>query len=101
MLLFSPIRRQAPSTRASISHATVLTPTGPNHCPNCPASVQAANTRSGSVSKVRVMRRMRSLVDLFATAPSLCRLGGRALDRRGALQERVEPVELLLPEAAI
>src|SRR5262249_43903344 len=90
----SPIRRQVPPTLGSTSHSTALIPTGPNHEPKCCGLVQASNTRSGSASKVRVMRRMRPLAD-SATALLLLGLG------RGALQERVQLVELRLPEAAV
>src|SRR6185503_8644708 len=100
VLLCSPTSPQAPPTRASIPQLTVFTPTGPNHWPNCSASVHAANTRSGVASKVRVMRRIR-LPKESATALPPGRLGrfGRLGSR--PLEEGVEPVELLLPELAI
>src|SRR5262249_1092358 len=94
----SPISRHTPPTLASRSHNTVFMPAGPNHWPNCSGSVQAANTRSGVASNVRVMRRMRPLADSAMTFPLLC---GLRLRRSSALQERIQSVERLLPEAAV
>src|SRR5688572_72315 len=90
-------RNQAPPGRTSISQATRVKPFGPHQRARCSGCVQALNTRVRGASKTRLMtssnagERAAALVVAAILVPRRLQLAQIAL----------QPIEALLPEAAI
>src|SRR5690242_18189691 len=102
------VRRKTPPGRRSTSQPWVLKPSGPHQRTMCSGRVQARNTSRGGAAKWRVTTTTpiaaggatasRALPD---GAAGSARAVTAALDPLQLLQVLLEPVEALLPEAAI
>src|SRR5262249_27634993 len=90
-------KRNAPPGRTSIAQAGMVKPFGPHHCTRRPGPVQVLKTRRRGASKTRVMTSSRS-VDFGAALSLVTMLPPFSFD---VLQIVVQPIEALVPEAAI
>src|SRR5438093_12442342 len=88
---------KAPPGRTSIVHEGVVKPCGPHHRIRRSGSVQALKTRWGGASKTRVMTSSRSAD--FGAALFLATMPPPF--RSQVLQIAIQPIEALVPEAAI
>src|SRR6185437_5944484 len=98
-------KRQTPPGRKSKECVVVVKPSGPHHCARCFASVKAANTSSRGASNTRLPMIERGSLARSMLFPAatflLLRFGLVRAARLQRLEIIVEPVEPLLPQAAV